>query len=134
MEFAYDPEKSETNARKHGIDFETAQELWQDNGLLVLPSRFADETRYMSETNEENLEERFEGGASVLDYFDTDVVLTIDRLAQLAPILNLSAVARQAGINVQTLQAKIRRRTLLTGDETRRIVGVLKRHHLKTVS
>lgn len=48
MEFDYDPEKSETNARKHGIDFETAQKLWQDNGLLVLPSRFAGETRFLA--------------------------------------------------------------------------------------
>jgi hypothetical protein len=87
----------------------------------------------MSETDRDNLEERFEAGESVLDYFDTDVVLTIYRLAQLAPILNLSAVAREAGINVQTLQAKIRRQTPLTGDETRRIVDVLKRHHLETV-
>ncbi|MFP4378775.1 MAG: hypothetical protein ACLFP4_17175 [Spirochaetales bacterium] len=87
----------------------------------------------MSETDKDNLEERFESGESVLDYFDTGVILTIDRLAQLAPILNLSAVAREAGINVQTLQAKIRRQTPLTGDETRRIVDVLKRHHLETV-
>lgn len=87
----------------------------------------------MSETDKDNLEERFEAGESVLDYFDTGVILTIDRLAQLAPILNLSAVAREAGINVQTLQAKIRRQTPLTGDETRRIVDVLKRHHLETV-
>jgi hypothetical protein len=89
---------------------------------------------YMSETNEGNLEQRFDNGDSVLDYFDTDVVLTIDRLAGLAPILNLSAVAREAGISVQTLQAKIRRRTPLTGEETRRIVGVLRRHHLETVA
>jgi hypothetical protein len=88
----------------------------------------------MNETNKDNLEERFEAGELVLDYFQTDVVLTSDRLAQLAPILNLSAVAREAGINVQTLQAKIRRRTPLTGDETRRIVDVLKRHHLETVA
>ena len=27
MEFEYDPEKSSTNARKHGIDFEIAQQL-----------------------------------------------------------------------------------------------------------
>lgn len=87
----------------------------------------------MSETDKDNLEKRFEAGESVLDYFDTGVILTIDRLAQLAPILNLSAVAREAGINVQTLQAKIRRQTPLTGDETRRIVDVLKRHHLETV-
>ena len=88
----------------------------------------------MSETNRENLEERFEAADSVLDYFETDVILTVDRLAELAAILNLSAVAREAGIKVQTLQAKIRRRTPLTGDETRRIVNVLKRHHLETVA
>jgi hypothetical protein len=88
----------------------------------------------MSETNKDNLEKRFEAGELVLDYFDTDVILTIDRLAKLAPILNVSAIAREARINVQTLQAKIRRRTPLTGDETRRIVNVLKQHHLETVA
>lgn len=88
----------------------------------------------MSETTKDNLEERFEADGSVLDYFDTDVVLTIGRLAQLAAILNLSALAREAGINVQTLQAKVRRQTPLTGDETRRIAAVLRRHHLETVA
>lgn len=88
----------------------------------------------MSETNRENLEDRFEAGESVLDYFDTDVIITADRLADLASILNLSAVAREAGIKVQTLQSKIRRRTPLTGEETRRIVQVLKRHRLETVA
>lgn len=88
----------------------------------------------MNETNRENLETRFEAGGSVLDYFETDVVLTVERLAQLAPILNLSAVSREAGMSVQTLQSKIRRRTPLTGEETRRIVHVLKRHHLETVA
>ena len=88
----------------------------------------------MSETNRENIEERFDNGESVLDYFDTDAVLTIDRLATLSSILNLSAVAREARINVQTLQAKIRRRTPLTGEETRRIVEVLRKHHLETVA
>lgn len=88
----------------------------------------------MNKTNRENLEERFDGGESVLDYFDTDAVLTTDRLAGLSSILNLSAVAREAGINVQTLQAKIRRRTPLTGEETRRIVEVLRKHHLETVA
>ena len=88
----------------------------------------------MSETNRENLEDRFEAGESVLDYFETNVILTADRLADLASILNLSAVAREAGIKVQTLQSKIRRRTPLTGEETRRIVRVLKRHRLETVA
>lgn len=30
MEFEYDPGKSETNKKKHGIDFEEAQALWFD--------------------------------------------------------------------------------------------------------
>ena len=88
----------------------------------------------MSATNSENLERRFDAGESVLDYFETDVTLTIDRLADLARILNISALSREAGINVQTLQAKIRRRTPLTGIETRQIVGAFKRHHLVTVA
>ena len=88
----------------------------------------------MTETNRDNLEERFENGEEVLDYFETGVVLTINRLAELAPILNLSALAREAGINVQTLQAKIRRKTPLSGTETARLVGALKKHHLMTVA
>ncbi|MDD9986046.1 MAG: hypothetical protein OXQ31_07240 [Spirochaetaceae bacterium] len=87
----------------------------------------------MNATNSENLEQRFDADESVLDYFETDVVLTVERLADLARILNLSALSREAGINVQTLQAKIRRRTPLTGSETRQIVRVLKRHHLVTI-
>ena len=87
----------------------------------------------MSATNSENLEQRFDAGESVLDYFDTEVVLIVGRLADLAKILNMSALSREAGINVQTLQAKIRRRTPLTGSETRQIVGALKRHHLVTI-
>ena len=87
----------------------------------------------MNATNSENLEQRFDADESVLDYFETDVVLTVERLADLATILNLSALSREAGINVQTLQAKIRRRTPLTGSETRQIVRALKRHHLVTI-
>ncbi len=87
----------------------------------------------MNATNSENLEQRFDADESVLDYFETDVVLTVERLADLATILNLSALSREAGINVQTLQAKIRRRTPLTGNETRQIVRALKRHHLVTI-
>ena len=87
----------------------------------------------MNATNSENLEQRFDAGESVLDYFETGVVLTVDRLADLARILNMSALSREAGINIQTLQAKIRRRTPLSGSETRQIVRALKRHHLVTV-
>ena len=88
----------------------------------------------MSATNSENLEQRFDAGEPVLDYFETDVTLTIDRLADLAKIPNISALSRETGINIQTLQAKIRRRTPLSGSETRRIVHALRRHHLVTVA
>lgn len=88
----------------------------------------------MSKTNKTNLEERFDGDESVMDYFETGVILNIQRLADLATILNLSALAREAGINIQTLQAKIRRKTPLSGDETTRLISALKKHHLATVA
>lgn len=88
----------------------------------------------MNKTNKINLEERFDTDKNVLDYFETGVVLNIERLADLSAILNLSALAREAGINVQTLQAKIRRKTPLSGDETARLIGALKKHHLATVA
>ena len=46
MEFAYAPEKSRWNAEKHGIDFDAGQALWEDSGLLILPSRYPDEPRF----------------------------------------------------------------------------------------
>ena len=88
----------------------------------------------MSITNSSNLESRFDDGEDVLDYFDTNIILNITRLAELSKILNLSAVAREAGINIQTLQAKIRRRTPLSGNEVRGITEVLKKFHLQTVA
>ena len=48
MEFEYDPEKSSRNAEKHGFDFVEGQALWDDSGLLVLPSRFPHEHRYLA--------------------------------------------------------------------------------------
>src|SRR6056297_1567201 len=113
-------------------------------GLLFLPNgarKFASsvsvvhdrgEGTIMSKTNKSNLESRFDDGEDVLDYFDTNIVLNIKRLTELSKILNLSAVAREAGINIQTLQSKIRRRTALSGDEVRRITEVLKKFHLQT--
>jgi hypothetical protein len=88
----------------------------------------------MNRTDRSNLETRFDDGEEILDFFETEVVLTIGRLAELAEILNLSALARQADINIQTLQAKIRRHTPLSGDEVRKITGVLKKFHLQTVA
>lgn len=48
MEFEFDPLKSHTNAQKHGIDFVEGQQLWDDPHLLILPSSFPDEPRYIA--------------------------------------------------------------------------------------
>ena len=48
-----------------------------------------------------------------------------DRLASLAPVLNLSAIAREAKMSVQTLSSKLKRGTPLNDDETARVAGVL---------
>lgn len=47
MDFEYDPDKSRHNLRKHGIDFETAQHLWDDPDLLEIPARTVDEPRFL---------------------------------------------------------------------------------------
>ena len=47
MDFEYDLIKSAENKRKHGIDFEEAQELWADSGLVEIPARTTDEPRWV---------------------------------------------------------------------------------------
>lgn len=47
MKFEYDSNKSTLNNEKHGIDFDDAQVLWQDERLLEVPLHFPDETRYL---------------------------------------------------------------------------------------
>ena len=47
MIFDYDRQKSNTNKEKHGIDFNQAQELWQDPDCIVIPARTMDESRYL---------------------------------------------------------------------------------------
>lgn len=47
MGFEYDPDKSAENKRKHGIDFEVAQRLWADAGLVEIPARTSDEVRWL---------------------------------------------------------------------------------------
>lgn len=44
-EFQYDPKKSRSNLKKHGIDFEQAQVLWEDPKLVTLKTRSEDEAR-----------------------------------------------------------------------------------------
>ena len=47
MEFEYDAHKSESNKRKHGIDFVEAQALWEDPDRIEIPARTVDEPRYL---------------------------------------------------------------------------------------
>jgi len=47
MDFEYDPHKSAENNRRHGIDFEDAQRLWADPGLVEIPARTTDEPRWL---------------------------------------------------------------------------------------
>ena len=43
--FEYDPEKSDSNLLKHGIDFDSAQVLWQDIDLIEVSAKTTDEQR-----------------------------------------------------------------------------------------
>jgi len=47
MEFEFDDNKSRINKAKHGIDFNEAQELWNDPDLIEIPVRTSDETRFL---------------------------------------------------------------------------------------
>ena len=45
--FEFDEVKSKSNLKKHGIDLFQAQALWDDQGLLEIAARTADEPRYV---------------------------------------------------------------------------------------
>ena len=47
MSFEYDDAKSEANRQKHGIDFESAKQLWQVADLIEIPARTEDERRFV---------------------------------------------------------------------------------------
>lgn len=47
MEFQFDKRKSASNLRKHGIDFQSAQKLWNDPNLVEIDSRTSVEPRWM---------------------------------------------------------------------------------------
>lgn len=48
MRFEFDQAKSAANKRKHGIDFQEAQALWDDPDLLEAPARQMDEPRFIA--------------------------------------------------------------------------------------
>ena len=45
--FEFDPEKSIANKDKHGIDFISAQALWEDPNAIKIKARTIDEARYI---------------------------------------------------------------------------------------
>ena len=47
MEFEFDPDKSDMNKRKHGIDFVEAQALWDDPDFIEIPVKASDEPRFL---------------------------------------------------------------------------------------
>ncbi len=47
MEFEFDPQKSQLNKAKHGIDFHASQALWDDPDLVVIPVKTSDEPRFV---------------------------------------------------------------------------------------
>ncbi len=47
MELEFDPDKSGSNKKKHGIDFVEAQALWDDPDLIEIPAKTSDEPRFV---------------------------------------------------------------------------------------
>ena len=47
MEFEFDPQKSQANKKRHGIDFYEAQALRDDPDLIEIPVRTSDEPRFL---------------------------------------------------------------------------------------
>ena len=47
MDFEYDPAKSASNKKKHGIDFIEAQDLWGDPDRVEIKAKDLDEPRYI---------------------------------------------------------------------------------------
>ncbi len=48
MQFEFDPGESERNLHKHGIDFQSAQALWDDPSLLETPVKTEGEPRWLA--------------------------------------------------------------------------------------
>ncbi len=48
MRFEYDSNKSLSNKQKHGIDFEEAKLLWDDDRMVEILTTYEDEERFIS--------------------------------------------------------------------------------------
>lgn len=47
MEFEFNATKSNSNKKKHGIDFYEAQALWNDSDFIEIPLQTIDEPRFL---------------------------------------------------------------------------------------
>ena len=45
--FEFNKRKSESNKKKHGMDFRSAIKLWEDPNRLEIPAHFVDEDRFI---------------------------------------------------------------------------------------
>ena len=45
VDFEFDPQKSQSNKLKHGIDFEEAKALWNDPNAIEIELQYPDEKR-----------------------------------------------------------------------------------------
>ena len=48
MDFEWDLEKDAKNSNKHGIEFSKATDLWNDSKLIILPSKYPNESRFLA--------------------------------------------------------------------------------------
>jgi len=48
MKFEYDINKSISNKQKHGIDFEEAKLLWNDDRMVEIKTSYEDEERFIN--------------------------------------------------------------------------------------
>ena len=47
MDFEFDQNKSDTNRKKHGIDFAETQAMWEDPDLIEIAAKTTDEPRFL---------------------------------------------------------------------------------------
>jgi hypothetical protein len=59
VDFEFDPQKSDANKLKHGIDFEEAKALWNDPNAIEVELQYQDERRHA------RIGKQFEGSAEL---------------------------------------------------------------------
>lgn len=82
MEFEYDPLKSERNLEKHGIDFEEAQLLWDDD--------------MVSFSTDRNGEKRLLGVGRIIGQYWTVIYVEKGRTVRLISARKSTAIERSA--------------------------------------